>query len=80
MFISKRIDRLNKNDDVLFHIINVFIEIVLINNVNIENVFLFKNNHIDIIHEYKEKNCFVLESKETSFAVNFDNHKSISRN
>ena len=80
MFVSKRIDRLNKNDDVLSHIINFVIENVLINNANTKNVFLFKNCHIDTIQKYEKKNCFLTKSKKISFAINFDFHKSTFRN
>ena len=71
MFVFKRIDRLKKNDDVLSHIINVVIEIVLINNVSIENVFISKNCHIDTIQKYEEKNCFLVKHKKVFFVCEF---------
>ena len=58
MFISKRIDWLNKNNNILSHIIDAITEIILINNVNTENVFLFKNCHIDTIQKYEKKIAF----------------------
>ena len=67
MFVSKRIDRLKKDDNVLSHIINFVIEIVLINNVNIENVFISKNCHIDTIQKYQKKRLFFNETEESIF-------------
>ena len=80
IFISKRIDRLNKNDDILSHIIDAITEVVLINNVSTEDVFLSKNCHIDTIQKYEKEDCFLAESKEASLVANFDSHKSASRN
>ena len=76
IFISHCIDRLNKNDDILLHIINVHIVVVLIQNVNVKNVYLFKNCRINIIQNYVEKNCFLTNLKKISLTINFEIHKS----
>ena len=55
MFVSQRIDRLKFDDDVFSHIINAHIDVVMIQNVNDKNVFLFKSCRIKIIQNYEKK-------------------------
>ena len=78
MFTSQRIDRLKIVDDVFSHIVNVYISIVQVMNVNTENVFIFKNSKLDIIQKYEKKDCFLVNQKNIDLATNFDNYRSIS--
>ena len=64
----------------LSHIIDVHIVVVLIQNVNFENVYLFKNNKLKVVQKYEKKNCYLIDSKKTSLTINFDNHKSTRKN
>ena len=76
MFLSQRIDRLNFENDVLSHIVDVNTTIMQIRNINIENVFLFKNCRINTIQKYEEKNCYVINIEHTHLTIDFDNNKS----
>ena len=80
MFISQRIDRLKVNDDVLFHIMNVNIEIVMIQNANHEKIFILKSSRIDVIQNYEKKRCYFVATENVHLVVNFDSHKSTSQN
>ena len=49
MFVSQRVKRLNIKNNITLHIVNVYIVVVQIRNVNFENVFLFKNIKLKIV-------------------------------
>ena len=55
MFLSQYINRLNFENDVLLYIVDVNTTIMQIRNINIENVFLFKNCRINTIQKYEKK-------------------------
>ena len=78
MFTTQRIDRLKIVDDVFFHIVDTYISIVQIMNVSIENVFIFKNNKLDIIQEYEKENCFLVNQENVDLTANFDSYRSTS--
>ena len=78
MFTSQRIDRLKIVDDVFSHIVNVYISIIQVMNVNIENLFIFKNNKFDIIQKYEKKNNFLVNFKNIDLTTKSDNHRSVS--
>ena len=80
MFIFQCIDRLKVNNDVLFHIIDVNIKIVMIQNVNHEKIFIFKNSRIDVIQNYKKKSCYFAATKNVHLVVNFDSYKLVFQN
>ena len=80
IFVSKRIDRLENKNDILLYIVDIYIAIVYIINVNLKNIYLFKNSKLNIIQNYKKKNCYLTKAKETSLATNFDSYKLILKN
>ena len=47
-------------------------------NVDIEEIFIFKNNKLSIIQDYAEKKCFLVNQKNVDLATNSDNHRSAS--
>ena len=55
MFVSQRVERLNIENNIIFHIVDVYIAVVQIRNVNFKNVFLFKNIRLKIIQKYEKK-------------------------
>ena len=56
MFTSTRIERLNQNENVFFHINDAHTEIVQIHNINFENVYIFKNTRLKFVQKYEKKN------------------------
>ena len=79
MFIFQRIDRLEASGGVLFHIVDVNIEVVMIQNASHEKVFIFKSSRIDIIQNYEKERCYFVVAEDAHLVVNFDSHKSISQ-
>ena len=80
MFVSSKIDRLKAKDDIFSYIIDANIVVVLIYNANLKNVFFLKNSKLSVIQEYKKEECFLINDEKASLTINFDNHKSTSRN
>ena len=78
MFIFQRIDRLNFVDDVFSHIVDVYTFVIHVMNVNIEEIFIFKNSKLNIIQNYAEKEYFLAIQKNVDLAINFDNHRFVS--
>ena len=78
MFTSSRIERLNHDEDVLSHIIDVHIEIMQMHNINSKNVYIFKNTRFEFVQKYEEKNCYLINAKYAHLTTNA--HKSVSRN
>ena len=76
MFISQRINRLNFENDVLLHIVDVNTIVMQIRNINVDDVFLFKNCRINIIQKYNEKDYYLVNVKYIYLTINFDNCKS----
>ena len=80
MFISQRIDRLDFENNVLSHIVDVYTTIEQICNINVNDIFLFKNCRINIIQKYKKKNCYLVNIEHAHLTIDFDNYKSTSIN
>ena len=78
MFHFARIARLENEEDVLFHIIDVFIEMIQIQNTNFEDVFISKNSRLKIVQKYEKEDCYLTDQKYVNLIANV--HKSISRN
>ena len=55
MFVSQRVKRLNIKNNIMSHIVNVYIVVVQIRNVNSKNVFLFKSIKLKIVQKYEKK-------------------------
>ena len=49
IFVLKKINRLENEDDVLLYIVDVHIAIVHVININLKNIYLFKNSKLNII-------------------------------
>ena len=49
IFVLKRIDRLKSENDVLLYIVDAYIAIVHVINVNSKNIYLLKNSKLNII-------------------------------
>ena len=64
IFVFQRIDRLKIDDDMLSHIIDVHIAIVLIQNINFENVYFFKNNKLKIVQVYEKNDYYLINLKK----------------
>ena len=58
MFTFSRIERLNSNENVFFHIIDAYTKMIQINNVNSENVYIFKNTRLKFVQKYEKKMLF----------------------
>jgi hypothetical protein len=78
MFTFARIDRLNQNENVLFHIIDAHIEMIQIHNINFENVYIFKNTRFEFVQKYEKKSCYLINAKYAHLTINA--HKSVSQN
>ena len=78
MFTSSRIERLNQNEDVFFHIIDAHIEMIQMHNINSKDVYIFKNTRLELVQKYEEKKCYLTNAKYAHLAINA--HKSASRN
>ena len=76
MFISQRIDRLNFENDVLSHIVDVNTTIMQIRNINFDDVFLSKNCRINIIQKYEKNDCYLVNIEHVHLTIDFDNCKS----
>ena len=78
MFTFSRIERLNQNENVFFHIIDAHTEMIQANNINSENVYILKNTRLRLVQEYEKKECYLADSKYAHLVANV--HKSASRN
>ena len=78
MFTSLRIERLNHDEDVLSHIIDVHIEVMQMHNINSKDVYIFKNTRLELVQKYEEKNGYLANAKYAHLAINA--HKFASRN
>ena len=78
MFTSSRIERLNHDENVLSHIIDVYIEMIQIHNINSKNVYILKNTRLELVQKYEKKNCYLANAKYAHLTANA--HKSVSRN
>ena len=76
MFISQRIDRLNFENDVLSYIVDVYTTIIQIRNINVDDIFLFKNYRINTIQKYEKKNCYLVNIEHAYLTIDFDSYKS----
>ena len=76
IFVSQRINRLNFENNVLSHIVDVNTIVIQIRNINIDDVFLSKNCRINIIQKYNEKNYYLVNVEHAHLTINFDNCKS----
>ena len=54
MFTFSRIKRLNSNENVFFHIINVYTKMIQINNINFKNVYILKNTRLKFVQKYEK--------------------------
>ena len=58
MFTFSRIERLDSNENVFFHIIDAHTKMIQINNINFENVYIFKNTRLKFVQKYEKKMLF----------------------
>ena len=70
MFTSSRIEQLDHDENVLFHIIDAHTEIVQIHNINSKDVYIFKNTRFEFVQKYEKKNCYLVNAKYAHLAVN----------
>ena len=80
IFLFQRIDRLNSENGILSHIIDVNTVVVQIRNTSFDDVFIPKNSRLSIIREYEKKNCYLITADDTYLTANSNNHKSTLRN
>ena len=70
MFIPKKIDRLKDDGGVFSNIINVHTGMVQVMNTSSENVYLPKNNKLNIIQIYENENCYLVNGENTVLTTN----------
>ena len=78
MFTFSRIERLNQDESVFSHIIDAHTEVVQVHNINVENVYIFKNTRFEFVQKYEKKKCYLINSKYVHLIANA--HKFVSRN
>ena len=78
MFTSSRIERLNHDENVLFHIIDAHTEMIQIHNINSKDVYILKNTRLELVQKYEKKNCYLVNAEYAHLAANA--HKFASRN
>ena len=66
MFIFQRLKLLKFENDIFSHIIDVYIEVIQVQNSNSKTIYIFKNNKINIIQKYEKKMLFN-KSKQRAF-------------
>ena len=52
IFVSQRVEQLNIKNNIMSYIVDVYIVVVQIRNVNSKNVFLFKSIKLKIVQKY----------------------------
>ena len=78
MFVSQRVEQLNIENNIMLYIVNVYIVIVQIRNVNSKKI-LFKNIKLKIVQKYKKK-CYLTIVENVYLTTNFKNYKFAFRN
>ena len=53
-------DRLDLDDDVLNHIIDVNMCVVQVNNISDKSIIIIKNSRLNIVQKYEEKDCYAV--------------------
>ena len=71
IFNFNDVKRLNKKDNVFFHIVDVNFFFVQVKNVTNQSIFLCKNKRFNILTKYEKKNCYLTSSKIRYLNVEF---------
>ena len=74
IFIPKKNNQLGDDGGIIFHIVDSHTAIILIINTNTENVYLFKNNKLNIFQNYKKK-CYLTNAENVFLTINSGNHQ-----
>lgn len=72
LFIStKDFKKFELSDEILFHIINVNLCAIQINNTSFKIVIIFKNSCLDYVYKYEKKNCYIVSLEYNYLAIEF---------
>ena len=80
MFIFQRLKLLDFKDNIFSYIVDVYINVMQIRNINLSTIYIFKNSKINVIQKYKKKKCYLISEKNVYFVANSEFHKSITSN
>ena len=80
MFIFQWLKSLNFKSDIFSHIVDVYINVMQIRNINSSTIYIFKNSKINVIQKYKKKKCYLISEKNVYLVANFKFHKLIISN
>ena len=69
MFHSKRMTRLDNEDEIFSHIVNSnFSEALIINNSN-NSITIFRRSRLDVVKEFDDERCYMMFSKNAHLTV-----------
>ena len=80
MFTFQRLKSLNFENDIFSYIVDVYISVMQVRNINLLTIYIFKNSKISVIQKYKKEKCYLTSEENVHFVANFKFHKSTTSN
>ena len=69
VFHSANDNRLNLDDDILFHIVNANFFCVNIKNATNNSIVIFRRNRLRVLQKYENDDCYLISSKNAHLAT-----------